>query len=180
MNPFRETRTTPLFYDRPMPAVNQSLRRPGERVRQNFLARSPMPVGKGDGSILPERPFGCFAQNTPVPFSLVHPAPPRVLPRHEMRGRPVRKWGFESPGMSPDAVGRIPGNCPSRDCILWLGRDLVWGFFPTTAQKSPMLDFLPCTPGRKMPFWRLKRPFRCKKPLARVLQYLIALGLVQK
>jgi hypothetical protein len=25
---------------------------------------------KGDGSILPERPFGCFAQNTPVPFFL--------------------------------------------------------------------------------------------------------------
>jgi len=26
MDPFRETLATPLFYDRPMPAVNQSLR----------------------------------------------------------------------------------------------------------------------------------------------------------
>ena len=32
---------------------------------------------KGDGSLLPERPFGCFAQKTPVPFLAPRPeAPP--------------------------------------------------------------------------------------------------------
>ena len=41
------------------------------------------PKEKGDGSILPERPFGCFAQYTPVPFFL-EPwgAPPALRPPH--------------------------------------------------------------------------------------------------
>ena len=53
-------------------------RRSGKRARGS-------PRQKGDGSLLPKRPFGCSAQKTPVPFLI------RLRRRHAAGWTPVRR-----------------------------------------------------------------------------------------
>ena len=58
-----------------------------DQIRAGHKAPRYKGPGKGDGSILPERPFGCFAQNTPVPFSS------RAKSASLTGGRGVLEWG---------------------------------------------------------------------------------------
>jgi len=61
----RAVRIALVPHDRPVVAI----RSVQFDERAEFRLPSGRGTGKGDGSILPERPSGCFAQNTPVPFS---------------------------------------------------------------------------------------------------------------
>jgi ABC-type Fe3+-hydroxamate transport system substrate-binding protein len=71
------------------------------------LADRVVGCGKGDRHLLPERPFGCFAQKVPVPFS--------ALGQTFLSAREI----------ADIAADRNACPTPSVEAILWLKPDLV-------------------------------------------------------
>jgi len=66
--------------DIPSPARKQKAYAAPDVLLQRLKPGNESPGQKGDGSLLPERPFGCSAQKTPVPFLAFPPHAPNSRP----------------------------------------------------------------------------------------------------